>query len=651
LGWVVVELLVGLPNEARQRAQLAIYVFLLSVIISALASLHNGLLRSASFIYLVGFWLVSTVAIILNGGIHSPGISFYVAFPISAAWLLGRHAALTTAAICLGILLIMAELELHGFPMPQYFPGRPLGTWAAMLLIMVIASVPVAQVLKVLREALAELRDHKQHLEKLVRQRTAELIEARDQAQAANNAKSTFLANMSHELRTPLNAILGFSSLVRDDPTLPERHRNDLNIVNRSGEHLLNLINDVLDVAKIEAGRITMQTAAFDLHKLVLDTVEITRPRADEKNLKLFLQVSPAVPQFVRSDAAKLRQVLINLIGNAVKYTPEGSVAVRVEAEPADESNFRLRLEVKDTGIGIAPEDQARIFDPFVQAENRGARKGTGLGLAITKKFVELMRGSIGMESTLGQGSVFRLDLPMERAEDSATTISEGDRKRVVGLAPGQPEYRVLIVEDQRENWMVLRRILEDAGFQVQVAETGEQGIQKFQSWRPQFVWMDLRMPSIGGVETTRRIRELEGGREVKIVAVTASAFSDQREQVLAAGLDDFLRKPYRAKEVFDCMARHLGVRYLYGQTTPQTSPDLPLRPEALAALPEDLRDELADALRRLEAKRISRVIGRVSEFDSSLGAALTRYADTFSYSVILRALQAGTGKSMAEKA
>jgi CheY-like chemotaxis protein len=213
------------------------------------------------------------------------------------------------------------------------------------------------------------------------------------------------------------------------------------------------------------------------------------------------------------------------------------------------------------------------------------------------------------------------------------------------------PNFRVLVVEDKKENWLVLQRILESAGFRVRVAEDGAQGVEMFENWRPHFIWMDLRLPIMGGVEATRRIRELEGGREVRIVAVTASAFSDQREQVLAAGLDDFLRKPHRPEEIFECMARHLGVRYLYSQAAPASSPGPPLNPEALAALPEDIREKLADALVRLKTRRIAQIIGRISEFDGSLGRALSRYADKFAYAEILSALEANRTTAVAERA
>jgi PAS domain S-box-containing protein len=400
------------------------------------------------------------------------------------------------------------------------------------------------------KRAETELQIYRDHLEELVTTRTAELAAALDAAEAANRAKSLFLANMSHELRTPLNAILGFSALMQQDSGLTGRDREHLDIINRSGAHLLGLINDILDIAKIEAGRVQMERAPFDLGALFREVTDLMHGRATEKGLQLLLECAPEAPRFVRGDATKLRQVLVNLLGNAIKFTVKGGVALCLGVGP-ETVGTRLLIEVEDSGPGIAPEDQTRIFEPFVQASLAG-QQGTGLGLAITRQFVELMGGRIGVTSPWGQGSCFRVELPIEVAAELEAPGDQGEHE-VLGLEPGQPDWRILIVEDQPENNLLLSRLLEDAGFQVCTAANGLEGIDRFQQWRPHFIWMDRRMPVMDGLEATRRIRALPGGEAVKIVALTASVFAEQRGEILAAGMDDILHKPFQPREIFAC--------------------------------------------------------------------------------------------------
>ena len=468
--------------------------------------------------------------------------------------------------------------------------------------------------------------------------------EEKEKAEAANLAKSKFLASMSHELRTPLNAILGFSHIMRDDAGLSVEQRKTLDIINKSGEHLLTLINDVLDMAKVEAGQLSVENTLLDLGEMVRDITDLMRGRAEDKGLQLLLDQSSEFPRFVKSDGGKLRQVLINLVGNAIKFTERGGVTLRLNARPADATQRLLLIaEVEDSGVGITAEDQERIFDPFVQASSLTLQKGTGLGLAIARTYVKLMDGRINVESTPGKGSIFRMEVPVERAEESEVRGAEIKRQRVLGLEPGQPECRILIVEDQMENWLLLRRLMEDAGFSVRVAGNGKEGVEAFQEWRPHFIWMDIRMPIMDGLEATRRIRELDGGREVKIAALTASVFKEERDNVVAAGMDDLIRKPYRSEEIFDCLVRQLGVRFVYEASTVAAAiaPTTPLRPEALTTLSPELRQELTAALVSLDVARITKIIHRVSEADPALGETLSIHANRLSYTDILKALKA----------
>lgn len=490
------------------------------------------------------------------------------------------------------------------------------------------------------KHAEQELGSYRNHLEELVKARTLDLAEAKTRAEAANLAKSQFLANMSHELRTPLNAILGFSELMRQSETISEGQREYLDIINRSGEYLLKLINDVLDMAKIEAGRSTLEINAFDLGALVRDITDMMRQRADQKDLQLLVEQSSRFPRLIQGDEAKLRQVITNLLGNAVKFTNRGGVTLRLDLETRDRSPWLL-IEVEDSGPGIETADLERIFDAFVQAGKTSNHKGTGLGLAISRQFVQLMGGELSVTSRPGQGSIFRVQFPVQLATPDELLPAEPRLGTVIGLQPGQPAYRLLIVEDQAENQLLLKKLLENIGLCVKLAANGLEGIALFQSWSPHLIWMDRRMPVMDGMEATRRIRKMAGGREVKIVALTASVFKEQQQEILDAGMDDLVRKPYRPEEIFACLNKHLGLRFVYREDVDPIETETPeLRPQAMAQLPEALRQALIDAVISLYEDRIAETIAKIAETDPELGKSLKRHADNLEYALILKALQ-----------
>lgn len=491
-----------------------------------------------------------------------------------------------------------------------------------------------------------EIRQLNDNLETIVAKRTEELILARDNAEAANRTKSLFLANMSHELRTPLNAILGFSQLMRDDPAIPHTQKDNLDIINRSGEHLLNLINDVLDMSKIESGRIVLDIADFDLGQLMLDITDMMRVRAREKGISLVLDQSSRFPRFVRGDAAKLRQILINLLGNAVKFTEEGGVTLRLDAEENQKDGLTLHVEVEDSGPGIAQADIERIFQPFEQLANAATQKGTGLGLPITRQFIDMMGGEIHADSVLGQGSVFSFSIQLEHASQEGASIEQATVKRhVIGLAPGQPQWRVLIVEDQLENQLLLKNILEKAGFANRIANNGKEAVELFQRWQPHFIWMDRRMPVMDGLAATREIRRLPGGDAVIIVALTASVFENQKQALIDAGCNDFLRKPYRPDEIYDYMSRYLDLEYEYidQEDSEEKAAEIELQVDtnALLSVNQALLNKLSEAARLGQVDAVNAAIDGIAETHEDIASALRKLADAYRFDLILNLTQA----------
>lgn len=444
-------------------------------------------------------------------------------------------------------------------------------------------------------------------LEALVQMRTGELVHARNAAEAANRAKSAFLANMTHELRTPLNAILGYSQVLLKDPELSTRNRERVSTMDRSGNHLLSMINEVLDLAKVEAGKLTLLPTSFSLEALLDDLCAAFRPRFAEKSLAFASVRAPGLPTIIHADAGKLRQILFNLLGNALKFTVQGTVCLEV----APGADGAVRFAVIDTGVGIAPEELRHVFLAFHQAgDKRTATQGTGLGLSISQRLVELLGGHLHVESTLGRGSRFWFELslsPVAAAGDvlTAPEVVSVPRSATVGFRG--PARRLLVVDDEAVNRRVLVELLTPLGFVTEEAASGEECLARCAIQPPDALLLDLRMGRLGGLEVARTLRRQGGaGAMVRIVAVSASVFADDRQQAIMAGCDDFLPKPFKEEQLLGVLGRLLGLEWVTAEP-PDRSAEL-----GPAADPARFRQEV-DGL--IELARSGDILGLKTHF------------------------------------
>ena len=429
---------------------------------------------------------------------------------------------------------------------------------------------------------------------------------AKDEAIAANRAKSVFLANMSHEIRTPMNAVLGYAQILQRDQELLPRQRDAVDTIENSGNHLLALINDVLDISKIEAGRLELQETDFDLNALIDGISAMFQLRCEREGLRWQVEGLDEDTVLVHGDEGKLRQVLINLLGNAVKFTESGEVILSVAPEAGDV----YRFEVRDTGIGIPMEAQAKIFEPFQQSEEGAKEGGTGLGLAISKRQIELMGGELSLESEVGVGSRFFFTLPLPPAESDV--IDQASRySGVTHLAEGY-NIKALIADDTKVNRDVLSKMLTDIGVEVMEAENGQQALEMVRASRPKIVFMDIRMPVMDGIEATRRLFDEFGNDRLKIVAISASALRHEEEEYFQAGFDDFIGKPFRFERLCECLANVLSVEYEYAETASDKSEETPKIDFMKVSLPKELLSRLKDAAELYNVTRLERHLGEV---------------------------------------
>lgn len=550
-------------------------------------------------------------------GLRTIWVTFYPAVMIAALY----------GGAFSGLLATVLSVVIALFAWPVFNVPRPFindfGDWLSLVIFM-LTCIGISGISEAMRRSQERTR------------------KAKEQAEKANKAKSIFLSNMSHELRTPFNAILGFSQLMVNDPEATTEQKNNLNIIIRSGEHLLHLINNILDIAKIESGKIQLEEKDTNLLHVIHEIQSLMGVKAVEKGLNFSIIKAPEVPVNIRVDDAKLRQVLINLIGNAIKFTKNGEIIVDVSMlNTENEINTMLRFEVQDSGSGISDADKARIFQPFIQLQNENTKEsGTGLGLAICKQNIELMGGFIKVEGKPGQGSVFSFEIPVKILKDLESS-ADSAVNRIIKLEKGQPEIKILIAEDQFENRLLLSKILQLAGFRVYEAVNGKEAIDCCYEVMPNLIFMDMRMPVMGGIEATKWIKSKPELSHITVVALTAHALEDERMEMFDAGCDDFIRKPYTDFQIFESITKFTGAKML---VEPIPENEIQLRdPKAqinISSLPEAFRTALLNSAELLDEQGCMKAIEKIRSNYPQIFCKLEDMIAKFSYQELINLLE-----------
>ncbi|TLP80121.1 PAS domain-containing hybrid sensor histidine kinase/response regulator [Maribacter sp. ACAM166] len=455
----------------------------------------------------------------------------------------------------------------------------------------------------------------------------SELIKSKIAADKANRAKSQFLANMSHEIRTPMNAIIGYCQVLGNDRTLTNDQKTSVHHINKGGEHLLGIINDILDMSKIELGKVTLSLNAFNFHNLLKDIHEMLRIVMADKNLQFSIDIGSDVPEIIYSDESRIRQVLFNLMGNAAKFTKKGSVRL-----VAYLNENKIMIEVSDTGIGIPEDEQELIFNAFEQTD-QGTKTagGTGLGLTIGQQLARLMNGQLTVKSKIGFGSTFYFSFEYtavkgEQIENKST------KKKVLRLAEGQTEMRVLVVDDNTENRDIIKRLLQPIGFKIKEAKNGKQAIDLYTQWGPQVILMNTIMPVMNGKEATIKIRQLKDGKDPTIIAVSAGAFDDKGEDLLELGADAFVRKPFMETELLEKIKQCAKIDYEYEPivTCTENKKELIDAKIELKALSDELRDNLKKSATEGDIDAIEALIDDIKVVNLPLAKYIQRLTGDF---------------------